>query len=31
MLIAYEDEPSSGKDIWGVLLGNRVYLPLITK
>jgi hypothetical protein len=31
MLIAYEDEPSTGKQIWGILLGNRVYLPLLTK
>jgi hypothetical protein len=31
MLIAYEDEPTTGKEIWGILLGNRVYLPLVTK
>jgi hypothetical protein len=30
-LIAYEDEPGSGVDIWGVLLGNRIYLPLVVK
>jgi hypothetical protein len=30
-LIAFEDTPSSGQDIWGQLLGNRVYLPLAVK
>jgi hypothetical protein len=31
MLIAYEEIASGGYDLFGVLLGNRVYLPLLTK
>ena len=30
-LIAYEDTPGSGQDIWVILLGNRVYLPLVLR